>query len=142
MFQLFPYEISSSDPPEGVELRPGFKQVTEANSKITCVLGSNTLDAVIQINAPTEHNCMGAGSVWIVSIRSGGIALSPNAESLALACDFSRPVLISMRVTAAAQSFLIERCFGRPLPYNRAEIDHCETQAVAASRHDSDKKPQ
>jgi hypothetical protein len=61
---------SRAAPLESVKLRPGFKQITAGTSKIMCVLGNHTLHAVIAINAPTEHNCMGAGNVTTQTVAA------------------------------------------------------------------------
>jgi hypothetical protein len=111
-FEVLPYDRSSDDPPEGIPLKHGFKEVISGHPSITCKLGTHTLDAEIEVYPPAGRGaCMGAGFVRARSISVSGVELLPDAPAFNWTCLGGNASLVKIRITIASNDLVVERCY-------------------------------
>ena len=115
VFDLVPYDRSSSDPPEGIPLKTGYKEIPQNAPPFACDLGAVSLHVAIDVSPPASHGQgMGAGIVRARSISVSGVELLPDSPDFDWSIDARNPPLIRIRVSAVRKGILtVERCHGQ-----------------------------
>jgi hypothetical protein len=111
-FEVLPFDRSSDDPPEGISLKHGFKEVISGHLSITCKLGTHTLNAEIEVYPPAARGaCMGSGFVRARSISVSGVELLPDGPAFNWTCLGGDASLVRILVTISSNDLVIERCY-------------------------------
>jgi ankyrin repeat protein len=129
-FEILPYDRSSDDPPEGVPLHLGFKEITADHPAVTCKIGERTLHASIAVLSPGNGQCEGAGLVRAESISVGGVELLPDRPLFNWACDASDVPLTKIRVALRQADLAVERCYTPMGQAGTAPATHCDTKEI------------
>lgn len=127
VFELLPYDRSSDDPPEGIPLNSGFKEIPQGAPAFVCPLGTISLHVVVDVYPPASGRGMGAGFVRARSISISGVELLPDSPAFDWSIDPQTPPLTRIRVTAMKNgSVNVDRCYTRDTSNER-----CDSKDVA-----------
>jgi uncharacterized protein len=129
-FEVLPYERSSDDPPAGIPLQAGFKEIKSDHPGITCKISGRILHATISVLSPGNGQCEGQGLVRAESISVSGLELLPDRPFFDWACDSSDIPLVKIRVTLRESDLAVEKCYAKIVPAGAPPENHCDTNSI------------
>lgn len=139
VFELLPYDRSSDDPPEGIPLNSGFKEIPQGTPPFVCRLGSVSLRVVIDVYPPASHGQgMGAGFVRARSISVSGVELLPDSPAFDWSIDPQTPPLTRIRVTTVKQGAVkVDRCYTQGTSGERCDSKYVQFASLAKAEADA-----
>ncbi len=109
-FELLPYDQSSSDPPEGIPARRGFKVLPDGTTTVSCRLGKRKLEAQIRVTPPQPRGmCMGGGAVSVMSLVVDGVELLDTYLAFDGYCA-GEPIIVRVLLRAKPRGVELTRC--------------------------------